>query len=126
MKQQLSKERDKTLKRTNKDVAEVRRQLEDIVGKNGDLSRTNTDLRHKVTEFELQVKDQKDKISSQKHHIEHLCKIKKKQEETINSLQVRASMLGNIKWCSTIKYLYRVPMLKGFLTVCDSFSCISH
>ena len=88
MKQQLSKERDKNLKRTNKDVADVRKQLEDIISKNGDLSRTNTDLRHKVTDLDHQVKDHKDKISSQKHHIEHLVKIKKKQEETINSLQV--------------------------------------
>ena len=62
--------------------------MEDLVSKNGDLSRTNSDLRHKITELEYNIKDQKEKISSQKSHIEHLSKVRQKQDETVESMKV--------------------------------------
>ena len=85
---QLQKERDKNTKKMNKDVADVRRHLEEISGHNGELLRANSDLRHKISEMEQQLKERNGKISSYKHYIEHLHKIKKKQEEHIQSLQI--------------------------------------
>lgn len=67
---------------------QVRKQLEELLNKNGELSRTNTDLRHRVQELEFKNKEIKDKVSTQRLQIEHLTKIKKKQEDTMDSLAV--------------------------------------
>ncbi len=67
----------------------MRKQLEELLSRNGDLSRTNTELRHRIMEVECKNKELKDRISSQKTQIEHLTKTKKKQEETIDGLRVR-------------------------------------
>ena len=66
----------------------MRKQLDDIISKNGDLSRANSDLRHKITEFEYTVKEQKEKMGRQRSQIEHLTKIRQKQEEAVNHVEV--------------------------------------
>ena len=76
------------VQKTNRDVADVRRQLEDILAKNGELSRANSDLRHKITEMEYQLKEQVDKLAAQKRHIEHLTKIRQRQDKAIGSMEV--------------------------------------
>ena len=68
---------------------QVRKQLDELVSKNGDLSRANTELRHQTTELEMQIKEMHDKMSGSKAHIEHLGKIRKKQEMTLDKMQVR-------------------------------------
>ncbi len=78
----------KSLQICNITFVQVRRQLEELLNKNGELSRTNTDLRHRVQELEFRNKEIKDKVSTQKLQIEHLNKIKKKQEDSMDSLVV--------------------------------------
>ena len=68
---------------------QVRKQLEELLSRNGELSRANTELRHKITEVDYKNKELKDRILSQKSQIEHLTKVKKKQEETMDSFEVR-------------------------------------
>ena len=68
---------------------QVRKQLEELLSRNGGLSRTNTELRHKITEVDYKNKELKDRILSQKSQIEHLTKVKKKQEETMDNFEVR-------------------------------------
>ncbi|CAC5423841.1 unnamed protein product [Mytilus coruscus] len=52
-----------------------------------ELVKANTELRHKMTEYESQTKDLKDKIRDQKKRLEYLHKSKKDLEE--NSEKVR-------------------------------------
>ena len=89
-------------------MAEVRKQLEDILNKNGELSRANGDLRHKITELEYQMKEQRDKLAAQKRHVEHLTKIRQKQDKTINSYEVRNILVyrvfGNQIYDKTLCY----------------------
>ena len=66
----------------------MRKQLEDILSKNGELSRANGELRHRITELEYQMKEQRDKLSGQKRHVEHLTKIRQKQDKTIGNFEV--------------------------------------
>jgi DNA repair exonuclease SbcCD ATPase subunit len=73
-------------------LQQFRHQLEQSLSKNGALSRANTELRHKVTELELSVKDQKDKISQLKNQVDHLGRIRSKQEQSLTSMQVRAAI----------------------------------
>ena len=70
---------------------QVRKQLEELLSRNGELSRANTELRHKITEVDYKNKELKDRILSQKSQIEHLTKVKKKQEETMDSFEARAN-----------------------------------
>ena len=63
--------------------------MEDIVSKNGELSRANSELRHKTTELQYQIKELRDKITSHKNHIDHLTRVRQKQDEALESMQVR-------------------------------------
>ncbi len=66
----------------------MRKQLEDLLSRNGELSRANSELRHKLTEIEYQIKEQKEKVSSYKSHVEHMTRVRQKQDETIDSMKV--------------------------------------
>ncbi|CAG2248086.1 unnamed protein product [Mytilus edulis] len=84
---ELKKERDKSLKKNSRDIAEVRKQNDNLSTRNMELVKANTELRHKMTENESQTKDLKDKIRDQKKRLEYLHKSKKDLEE--NSDKVR-------------------------------------
>ncbi|XP_063410200.1 coiled-coil domain-containing protein 150-like isoform X5 [Mytilus trossulus] len=84
---ELKKERDKSLKKNSRDIAEVRKQNDNLSTRNMELVKANTELRHKMTENESQTKDLKDKIRDQKKRLEYLHKSKKDLEE--NSEKVR-------------------------------------
>ncbi|XP_052081385.1 coiled-coil domain-containing protein 150-like isoform X5 [Mytilus californianus] len=84
---ELKKERDKSLKKNSRDIAEVRKQNDNLSTRNMELVKANTELRHKMTEYESQTKDLKDKIRDQKKRVEYLHKSKKDLEE--NSEKVR-------------------------------------
>lgn len=75
----------------------MRKQLEEIISKNGELSRANGELRHKITELEFQMKDQKEKLAKEKHHVDHLTKVRHKQDENIRVLEVSFDKLIWIK-----------------------------
>ena len=62
--------------------------MEELLSRNGELSRTNTELRHKITEVEYKNKELKDRISGLKSQVDHLTKVKKKHEKTIDNLGV--------------------------------------
>lgn len=68
--------------------SQVRRQMEELLAKNGELSRANTELRHKVTDLEYECKDQRQKMASQKSQVEHLTRVRQKQDESLHSMQV--------------------------------------
>ncbi|VDI42932.1 Hypothetical predicted protein [Mytilus galloprovincialis] len=89
---ELKKERDKSLKKNSRDIAEVRKQNDNLSTRNMELVKANTELRHKMTENESQTKDLKDKIRDQKKRLEYLHKSKKDLEE--NSDKVRGEMIN--------------------------------
>ena len=87
---------------------QIRKQLEELLSRNGELSRTNTELRHKITEVEYKNKELKDRISGLKSQVDHLSKVKKKHEETIDSLGVspQVNQFSNFNvFCFSINYL---------------------
>lgn len=57
--------------------------------KNGELSQSNSELRHKVIEMEYTVNDMKEKWLKQRHHLEHMLKSKKQVEENLEKMKVR-------------------------------------
>ena len=69
-------------------LLQVRKELEELLTKNGELARANTELRHKVTEQEYLSREQKEKIASQRSQIDHLTRIRQKQDDSLRSLQV--------------------------------------
>ena len=66
----------------------MRRNLEEVLAKNGELSRANSDLRHRLSDVESQLKEQREKTTTHKRQVEHLNKVREKQTKTIRSLEV--------------------------------------
>ncbi|ELT98464.1 hypothetical protein CAPTEDRAFT_74809, partial [Capitella teleta] len=87
LKRQLLKARDSTSKKSNQELNDVRRQLEESLSKNGSLSRANTELRHKITEQDLQLKEQRDKVSRLQGQVDHFGRVRKKHEESLSSVE---------------------------------------
>ncbi|CAH1773554.1 unnamed protein product [Owenia fusiformis] len=97
LKQQLNKDRDKSLKKTNKEVVEVKRQLDELCSKNGDLSRANTELRHKITELEYLIRNDKERINKQKAQLEHLNKVRKQQEDSLKTYKSLSNEIDELE-----------------------------
>ncbi|XP_041377608.1 coiled-coil domain-containing protein 150-like [Gigantopelta aegis] len=87
IREELKRERDKSWKKTTKDVAELKKINDSLSGRNMDLVRANTDLRHKANEDQKLIGELQTKISEQKHRMQYLHKAKRHLEENMQQMK---------------------------------------
>ncbi|XP_078338802.1 coiled-coil domain-containing protein 150-like isoform X2 [Crassostrea virginica] len=83
----LKKEREKSQKKNIKDIAEIKKQNDNLQTRNMELVKANTELRHKQSDTENLVQNLKDKVSEQKKRIEYLNRSKKDMEENSDRIK---------------------------------------
>ncbi|XP_062594271.1 coiled-coil domain-containing protein 150-like isoform X2 [Saccostrea cucullata] len=89
----LKKEKDKSQKKNLRDIAEIKKQNDNLQTRNMELVKANTELRHKHSETETLIQNLKDKVSEQKKRIEYLNRSKKDMEDSSDRLkQMREEM----------------------------------
>ncbi|XP_078267090.1 coiled-coil domain-containing protein 150-like isoform X2 [Rhinoraja longicauda] len=77
LKKQFQSEREIVRKASQKEIIELRKALDETTSKSADLSRTNRELRLRVTEFEKTTLCLKAKIKDQKTQLKHYLETKK-------------------------------------------------
>ena len=70
--------------------------MDNCLSRNAEMTKQNTTLKHQVGELETDLKEAKVKMSSQRSHIEHLTKMRRRQDEEVHKLQVGGWLLWRI------------------------------
>lgn len=81
LREELRQERDKSQKKTTKDIAEIKKQNDNLSTRNMELMKSNTELRQKTRDQENMIQELKDKMADQKRKMEYLRKGKSDVEE---------------------------------------------
>ncbi|XP_041727172.2 coiled-coil domain-containing protein 150 isoform X3 [Coregonus clupeaformis] len=103
MKLQMRKERDSLKRLSQREISELRKALEDLSSRSGDLSRANRELREKTTELEKVVSNQKARLRDQKTQLkQHLD-----NRATLGNSQKIKDMEGELKSLKTLKDQYQ-------------------
>ncbi|RUS87341.1 hypothetical protein EGW08_004883, partial [Elysia chlorotica] len=84
---ELKKEKEKNVKKASKDLAEVRKQCENLSSRNQELVRSNTELRQRLADTEKDKEEIRAKVAGQRHKLEYLHKAKKQVEDNLNKMK---------------------------------------
>ncbi|KAK7094021.1 coiled-coil domain-containing protein 150-like isoform X2 [Littorina saxatilis] len=87
LRQELKKEHDKSGRKTNRDIAELKKLNNNLSARNGELVATNTELRQRVGEMERTIGELQHKVSAQKHKADYMYKAKKHVEENLERIK---------------------------------------
>nr|XP_046149389.1 coiled-coil domain-containing protein 150 [Oncorhynchus gorbuscha] len=103
MKLRMRKERDSMKRLSQGEISELRKALEDLSSRSGDLSRANRELREKTSELEKVVSNQKARLRDQKTQLkQHLD-----NRATLGNSQKIKDMEGELKSLKTLKDQYQ-------------------
>ncbi|XP_077998846.1 coiled-coil domain-containing protein 150-like [Glandiceps talaboti] len=94
---QTKSDMDSSRKRMQRELNELRKNYDDTVSKVSDLSKANTELRHKVVDVEQQSNRYKERIRSMKAQLEHYQKNKKSNEDMGEKLKAISSELAELE-----------------------------
>ncbi|KAL8622666.1 hypothetical protein ACOMHN_009300 [Nucella lapillus] len=84
---ELRKEQDRSGRKVNRDVAELKKQNSNLSTRNGELVATNTELRQRVGEMERSLGDLQHKLTTHKHRADHMYKAKKQVEDNLQRMK---------------------------------------
>ncbi|XP_025079864.1 coiled-coil domain-containing protein 150-like [Pomacea canaliculata] len=87
LKDELKKEQDRSGRKINRDISELKKQNSNLSTRNGELMATNMELRQRVADMEKTVTDLQQKLSSQRHKMDHMHKAKKHVEDSLERMK---------------------------------------
>ncbi|XP_033763088.1 coiled-coil domain-containing protein 150-like isoform X3 [Pecten maximus] len=97
LREELRKEREKSYKKTSRDIAEIKKQNDNLQNRNMELVKTNTELRHKGTESEKSIKDLKEKVADQKRKNDYLHRSKRELEDNVDKVKEMRSEIEDLE-----------------------------
>ncbi|KAL4221302.1 hypothetical protein ACF0H5_019565 [Mactra antiquata] len=87
MREDLRQERDKSQRKTTKDIAEIKKQNDNLSMRNMDLLKSNTELRQKTRDQEGLIQELKDKVTEHKRKMEYFRRGKHDVEEHVRKMK---------------------------------------
>ncbi|XP_076451645.1 uncharacterized protein LOC143287500 isoform X2 [Babylonia areolata] len=84
---ELKKEQDKSGRKANRDIAELKKQNSNLSTRNGELVATNTELRQRVGEMERTVGELQQKLAGQRHKVDHMHRARKQVEDNLQRMK---------------------------------------
>lgn len=97
LREELHKEREQNNKKSSKEVVEVKRQNDRLLGLNGELSRSNSELRHKILGLHKANKEYNEKLQDEKRKSQHLQQQLKENNEQIKMMRIKLQELQKFK-----------------------------
>lgn len=87
LREELRQERDKSQRKTTKDIAEIKKQNDNLSTRNMELMKSNTELRQKMRDQENTVQELKEKVADQKRKMDYLRRGKHDVEEYVKKMK---------------------------------------